>query len=110
MHPEVARHIPEIRALCREFGVARLEVFGSAVTDAFDPARSDVDFLVTYPAGYRFGYFGSRLFELEERLSEALGRQAHLIMTPALRNVGFAAEASRTRTKIYDATKIPDVA
>jgi predicted nucleotidyltransferase len=110
MHPDVARHIPAIQALCREFGVQRLEIFGSAVTADFDPERSDVDFIVTYPEGYRFGYFGSRLFELEERLTDTLNRPAHLVMTSALRNTYFNAEASRTRTEIFDAAKIPDVA
>lgn len=32
-----------LRALCDEYGVVKLELFGSAATDAFDPARSDVD-------------------------------------------------------------------
>jgi predicted nucleotidyltransferase len=37
-----------LTALCRRFGVARLELFGSAArgTD-FAPASSDLDFLVT---------------------------------------------------------------
>jgi predicted nucleotidyltransferase len=35
--------------LCRRFRVRRLDVFGSAARgDDFDPARSDVDLLVTY--------------------------------------------------------------
>ena len=34
--------------LCRRFGVRRLELFGSAATDAFDPSRSDLDFLVEF--------------------------------------------------------------
>jgi predicted nucleotidyltransferase len=33
----------EVRALCRRYGVRRLELFGSATTGAFDPQRSDVD-------------------------------------------------------------------
>jgi predicted nucleotidyltransferase len=104
IHPEVAQHIPAIRRLCREFGVERLEVFGSAVTDAFDPERSDVDFLVTYPEGYDFGDFGARLFELEERLTLLLGRSAHLVMTSALSKPRFRREVALTRTAIYDAT------
>ncbi len=42
----VNRRLGEITALCREFGVATLYVFGSATTEAFDPERSDVDLLV----------------------------------------------------------------
>ncbi len=38
----------QIAALCREYGVAKLEVFGSVMTDEFDPERSDVDFVVRF--------------------------------------------------------------
>ena len=55
MNPRIARHHAGIIALCREYGVARLELFGSGATDAFDPARSDVDFIVAYPPDYDFG-------------------------------------------------------
>ena len=47
----IAEHRAEIAALCRRFGVRRLAVFGSAARGAdFDPARSDVDFLVEFAA------------------------------------------------------------
>ncbi len=56
-------HIAEIPALCRRYGVARLELFGSALTDAFDSQRSDLDFLVAFdanPSGLFDRYFGLR--------------------------------------------------
>jgi len=56
------------------------------VTDAFNPARSDVDFLVTYPKVYEFGPWLTRYFELQERLAEILDRDVDLVMQPALRN------------------------
>jgi hypothetical protein len=34
-----------VAVLCRRFGVRRLAIFGSAVTDRFNEERSDVDFL-----------------------------------------------------------------
>src|SRR5215203_4682535 len=54
-HPIIAEHLEAIRGLCREFGVARLEVFGSVCTPDFDPERSDVDFLVEYPPDHEYG-------------------------------------------------------
>lgn len=70
MIPDVdAEHLNEIRALCREFGVLRLEVFGSAVTSRFDSATSDIDFLVEYPPDHDLGPWMGRHFELAERLS-----------------------------------------
>ncbi len=100
--PLLQPHIEAIRALCREFGVARLEVFGSVQTDEFDPATSDIDFLVEYPKGYDFGPWVGRLFEFEEALSTALGRPVDVVMTSALQNVWFRAEAAKTRMVIFD--------
>lgn len=99
-----------IRGLCREYGVPRLELFGSAATDAFDPDRSDIDFFVEYPLDYEFGPWLKRYFELEESLTSLLGRKVDLVMTSALRNRWFNREAAKTRTEVYDASKISEVA
>ncbi|WP_200840676.1 nucleotidyltransferase family protein [Geminicoccus flavidas] len=69
MHPTVAARLPEIRALCRKYGARRLELFGSAARDDFDPARSDVGLLVDYLPDYGgarplVAYF-QLLFDLE---------------------------------------------
>ena len=40
----------EIVDLCRRYRVRAIELFGSAVNDRFDPATSDIDFLVDYEA------------------------------------------------------------
>lgn len=110
IHPTVARHLDEVRRLARDYGVARLELFGSAATTSFDETRSDVDFLVEYPSGYDFGLWLSRFQELEEELARVLGRNVHLVMTSALNNPGFAAEAAQTRTVIHDDRTIVDAA
>ncbi len=49
MHADIAEKRQDLIALCRRYGVKRLEVFGSAARGAdFDPTRSDADFLVTF--------------------------------------------------------------
>lgn len=106
----VGQHLTAIRALCREFGVVRLELFGSAATPEFDPERSDVDFLVTYPDDYDFGPWLSRRFELQERLEGLLGRKVDLISIQALDNKWFRREANKTRRVVYDASQIAEVA
>lgn len=110
IHSEIAQHIPTIRVLCREFGVARLEIFGSAVTDAFDPERSDVDFIVTYPEDYDFGLWLVRFFDFERALIKATSRDIDLIMDGAPRNPRFINEINRTRVEIYDAAEHANVA
>jgi len=110
MNPLIERHREAIRKLCRDYGVARLELFGSAATDAFDPDRSDVDFIVEYPSDYDFGPWLARFQELEEALAGVLGHEVDLVMPSALENRWFNREAAKTRTVIYDASKKSEVA
>jgi predicted nucleotidyltransferase len=106
----IAEHLEAIRALCREYGVARLEVFGSVCTPLFDPERSDVDFLVAYPPDYDYGPWLSKHLFLEERLSHLLGRKVDLVMIDAAQNMWFQREADKTRTVVFDGSKVAEVA
>ncbi|MGH2614148.1 MAG: nucleotidyltransferase family protein [Thermomicrobiales bacterium] len=108
--PLIAAHLEAIRALCREYGVARLEVFGSVCTPEFDLERSDVDFLVEYPDEYDYGPWLQRHFDLEEALTNVLSRKVDVVMPGALRNKWFRREAEKTRTVIYDASEVAEVA
>jgi hypothetical protein len=33
MHPSIQTHLPEMNVLCRQYGVRRLELFGSTASD-----------------------------------------------------------------------------
>ena len=110
MHPLLESHLEEIGALCRKYGVRRLEAFGSVMTDAFNPERSDVDFIVHYPDGYDFGPWLGRFQDLERALADALGCDVDLVMTSVLKNRWFAQEAAKTRMVIYDASEVSEVA
>ena len=103
MHPLIEGNLNTIRALCREYGVARLEIFGSAVTDRFDPDSSDIDFIIEYPPDYDFGLWLTRYFELKERLEGLLGRPVDLVMTGAMRNRHFIRSANESRQLLYAA-------
>ena len=49
MQPAITEKHEALAALCRRYGVKRLEVFGSAARGAdFDPDKSDFDFLVEF--------------------------------------------------------------
>jgi len=102
MIAELNEHRPEVVALCQQFGVRRLEVFGSAASGQFDPAHSDVDFLVEIepPEGTsRFDAF----FGLKEALEALFGRSVDLVDPSALDNPYFAAMVERTRQELYAA-------
>ena len=92
-----------IEALCRKYGVARLEVFGSAADDTFEPGRSDVDFLIEFLPGQDLGPWLSHYFDLKVELEQLLGHKVDLVMPAAMRNPYFIREANRTRVVLYAA-------
>jgi predicted nucleotidyltransferase len=99
----ITTRLPEIAALCRQYGVLRLELFGSAATGDFDPEQSDIDFLVEYPPDYDLGPWAARHFELQERLEQLLGRRVDLVMASALRKPRFIESVNQTRQLLYAA-------
>lgn len=83
MHADIAHRRDALVALCRRHGVARLEVFGSAARGGgFDPARSDIDFLVTFTPAARDDLGG--FADFKEALEALLGRPVDLVEREAI--------------------------
>jgi uncharacterized protein len=94
-------HITEIPELCRRYGVSRLELFGSATTDAFDPRQSDLDFLVEFDANPSKLF--DRYFGLKESLQALYGRDVDLVTVASLQNQYFIEAVNKTRQLVYAA-------
>jgi uncharacterized protein len=102
MVPSISEHRNEIAELCRRFRVRRLELFGSAAGEAFDPRRSDADFLVEFEP-LADGEHADAYFGLRESLESLLSRPIDLVMTKAIRNPYFLQAIEPTRTLLYAA-------
>src|SRR5262245_18920419 len=74
MIDEITKHRDELEALCRRFHVRRLDLFGSAARDDFDPSRSDLDFLVEFDYGHADALSLRTFFGLRESLESLFGR------------------------------------
>lgn len=100
MIAEIASHREELEELCRRFHVRRLDLFGSAASDGFDPARSDLDFLVEFePEALSFNvYFG-----LKESLEALFGRGVDLVEPSAIRNPYFKESIERASESVFEA-------
>lgn len=102
MNPVLTQRRNELEALCRRFGVRRLELFGSAVTGKDRPGESDLDFLVEFgplpPGGYADAYFG-----LLESLETLFGRPVDLVVASAIKNPYFREAVERTKALLYAA-------
>ena len=91
-----------IAGLCARYGVARLDVFGSALRDDFRPGESDVDLLVEF--GPMDGYAKAvAYFDLLDDLERAAwhgGRPGH---DRRRQNRYIARDIERTRQLLYAA-------
>jgi uncharacterized protein len=99
--PIIREHLDGIVALARAYEVERLEVFGSVMTDRFDPERSDIDFLVQMQERGALDDF-RRYVGLEDALRGMLETPLDLILTDALRRESFRSEAAKTRCLVYE--------
>ena len=91
-----------LTALCVRLGVRRMELFGSAARGDFDPARSDLDFLVEFNSDAKRGALAS-YFDLKDELEAMFGRPVDLLMPAAIRNPFVQADIDRTRCLLYAA-------
>ncbi|MBW6456577.1 MAG: nucleotidyltransferase domain-containing protein [Trueperaceae bacterium] len=91
-----------IRAACERFHVVRLDVFGSAIRDDFEPGRSDFDLLVDFGAISPYekpdAYFG-----LLEELRTILDADVDLVMVGALKNRYIRDDVNRSKQVLYAA-------
>jgi uncharacterized protein len=78
MHPIITDQRDPIAALCRCYGVKRLDVFGSALREDFDVAASDIELVVEFdpePQGTAL----DRYFQFKESLESLLQRPVDLV-------------------------------
>ncbi len=96
----IEQHREEVAVLCRRAGARRLDVFGSAVRDDFDPVTSDLDFLVEFddlpPKAYADAYF-----MLKERLEQLFGRPVDLVTAASVDNPYFRQRIDAERKPVY---------
>src|SRR5665213_482553 len=89
------QHLGEINSLCRKYGVKKLELFGSAASDDFDPSQSDIDFFYEFDADP--ASLSDRFFGLMEDLEQLLGRRVDLVSSQDAVNPYFLQVANRHR-------------
>ena len=101
MHPVIAENKKELAELCQRYGVARLEVFGSAAHGVdFDPLTSHADFLVEFRHDSGRASLRPR-FDFAEALRRALGRPVNLVASNAIWNPNLRAAIDQSRELVF---------
>ena len=88
---------PQIDELCRRYHVRRLELFGSAATGDWDPASSDLDFLVEFEPEQGFTTHA----DLKDALCNLFAREVDLIFDVEFRNPYFRQSVADSRTHLW---------
>lgn len=92
----------ELAALCRKHHVRKLAVFGSALRDDFDPARSDIDFRVAF-GEVPLATYADNYFELIKSLEALFACPVDLMTSQNIRNKYLRAEIESTQKIVYAA-------
>lgn len=90
-----------IITLCEQYGVERLSVFGSAARGTFNPATSDLDFVLEF-TDYGPGV-SARFINFADGLETLFGRRVDLVFETKLNNTAFRTEVLSTMERIFDA-------
>ncbi|MGO1182876.1 MAG: nucleotidyltransferase family protein [Micrococcaceae bacterium] len=101
MELSVLLDLEAIRRACERFGVTRLRAFGSVLTEQFDYASSDIDFLVSFEPG-RENLFHD-YFDLKSELEAIVERKVDLVVERSVENPFFKATAFAGAQEIYAA-------
>ena len=100
MNAIVQEKIKDLVALCKDRGVRRLALFGSAASGRFEPACNDLDFLVEFqpvrPAQHADNYFG-----LQEDLERLFCVPVELVEPGPIRNPYFRQAIEKTQVQLY---------
>ena len=78
MRKHIQITVPQDRValFCRKWSIAELALFGSVLRDDFRP-DSDVDVLVTFAPGTRWGF--EQMLDMKAELGDLLGRPIDLV-------------------------------
>ena len=76
LNPAIQIDLDRLRSICRKYGVAELDVFGSATRDDFGP-ESDIDVLVEFTDRSKVTW--DTYFDLKFELEELFGRHVDLV-------------------------------
>jgi predicted nucleotidyltransferase len=92
----------QIEALCRQYHVRRLAIFGSARRNDFDPETSDLDLLVEFQT-LPLAAYGRTYLGLLNALADLFRRPIDLLEEGAVQNPFLKRRIEAEQTTIYAA-------
>ena len=98
----ISEYSESVSAICQRHGVRRLELFGSAARDDFNPKTSDLDFLVEFVSDDWHGA-ADRWFGLIEDLEAIFHVKVDLVDATVAKSPYFLDTIAHDRVELYAA-------
>lgn len=96
----IKEHREALDFACAKYGVQELHVFGSILTDKFNPS-SDIDFVVFISSSNPIEY-AENYFDLKFELERIFNRKIDLIEQKAIRNKTFERIINEKKVLVYE--------
>ncbi len=94
--------VDQISALCKQWHISKLSLFGSVLRDDFTPS-SDIDVLVEFESGFTPGFF--KLYQIQEELSALFDNRPIDLVTPKFLNQRIRDRVLATAEVCYVTTR-----
>ncbi len=91
----------DFTTLCRSHNVKTLYAFGSAITDHFDEASSDIDLLIEIDENDPLKR-GEKLLDIWDKLEEFFQRKVDLLTEASIKNPVLKKNIDSSKILIYD--------
>jgi len=98
---QILKHSLDFALLCQTHSVKYLYAFGSAITDKFDPTKSDIDLLVEIDDPDPIQR-GEKLLSLWDTFESFFNRKVDLLTDSKIRNPYLRKSIDSTKILIYD--------
>jgi len=95
----IERNINRIKRLCNEYKVAKLYLFGSALTERFND-ESDIDFIVTFKDVELIEY-ADNYFDFKFSLEDLFQRKIDLLEEKSIKNPFLLKSINSSKRLIY---------
>ena len=98
---EIHKNKNNFLSLCKKHKVKYLYAFGSSITNAFDPAESDIDLLVEIDSEDPLER-GENLLSLWDMFESFFSRRVDLLTESSIKNPFLRKNINSTKILIYD--------
>jgi uncharacterized protein len=99
--PIIGARYAQLIQLCEHYRVEKLYVFGSVITERFNPLTSDIDLIVELQPMSPIER-GTTLLKMWDDLESLLERKVDLLTDQPIKNIYLKQSIERTKKLIYD--------